>query len=74
MLLDPSTSPIGIDTTLFCMLLLLFLGEGAVAVVLKSSPESGESGPFSDELWGSSCSLVKYELVLCLFSITIVNN
>lgn len=28
----------------------LFLGEGAVAVALESSPENVESPPFSDEL------------------------
>lgn len=47
LLLDPSTSPIGTDTTLFCTPLLLFLGDGS-KVLIMSSPEEGDSGPFSD--------------------------
>jgi len=56
LLLDPSTSPIGTDTTLFFKSLLLFFGDGALEI-LVSSPEEGESGPFSGS--GSSGSVTK---------------
>lgn len=50
--LDPSTSLIGTDTTLFCMALLLIFGEEVEVDILPSVvlAEGGDSLPFSSAL------------------------
>lgn len=53
LLLDPSTSPIGIVTTLF-FISFLFLGDGSSVFV--SSQEEGEAGAASDMGSGSGSS------------------